>query len=256
VSDEGLTIMTTDYRTKIRSQIAPMHPTPTYLTEWAGRQTSEQIYENLAVYASNIMKLYGVLPHEIPDCIQAGFIALLEQLAREPYFLACMTRRQAVYFILARCKISTLRYREQQYDSFEELVSDDRHDTADEHAITGWEFHREERWAAWATDVDLRLDVERVMTKLAEKYIDSPKHLIALYQVTTSVKRCDAAQLAGVTHWNWLKTYVEPVLKDVRYEFAQVFLEHHCYEPLDFNPAKRPMQHIQKRPTWQAVAYA
>ena len=25
-------------------QIAPMHPTPTYLTEWAGRQTSEQIY--------------------------------------------------------------------------------------------------------------------------------------------------------------------------------------------------------------------
>jgi hypothetical protein len=94
------------------------------------------------------------------------------------------------------------------------------------------------------------------MGKLAEKYMDSPKHLIALYQVTTTVKRCDAAQLAGVTHWNWLKTYVEPVLKDVRYEFAQVFLEHHCYEPLDFNPAKRPMQHIQKRPTWQAAAYA
>jgi len=164
--------------------------------------------------------------------------------------------RPAVYFILARCKISTLRYREQQYDSFEELVSDDRHDTADEHAITGWEYNREERWAAWATDIDLRLDVEQVMGKLAAKYIDSPKHLIALYQVTTSVKRCDAAQLAGVTHWNWLKTYVEPVLRDVRYEFAQVFLEHHCYEPLDFNPAKRPMQHIQKRPAWQSLAYA
>jgi len=33
-------------------------------------------------------------------------------------------------------------------------------------------------------------------------------------------------------------------------------MEYHCYEPLDFNPAKRPMQHIQKRPAWQATAYA
>lgn len=224
----------TDFRNTIRRQIAPLHPKPTYLTEWAGRQTRAQIYENLAPYASNIMKLYGVLPHQIPDCIQNGFVALLEQLMVEPYFLACKTRRQAVYFILARCKISSIRHRENQCDSFEALVTDDRHDTADEHAITGWEFHRDERWAAWATDVDLRLDIERVMGKLAEKYMHSAKHLIALYQVTTSVMQRDAAQLAGVSHWNWLKNYVRPVLADVRHEFAQVFIENHGYPPVEW----------------------
>ena len=37
----------TDFCSLIRSQLAPMHPAPTYLNEWAGRQTKEQIYENL-----------------------------------------------------------------------------------------------------------------------------------------------------------------------------------------------------------------
>jgi hypothetical protein len=67
------------------------------------------------------------------------------------------------------------------------------------------------------------------MRKLAEKYADSFKHLVALYAVTTQVTRKEAAALAGVTPWNWHKTYEEPMLQELRYEFAQVFLERHSY---------------------------
>lgn len=43
------------------------------------------------------------------------------------------------------------------------------------------------------------------MRKLAEKSADSFKHLVALY---------------AVPPWNWHKTYEEPMLQEVRYEFA------------------------------------
>jgi hypothetical protein len=76
------------------------------------------------------------------------------------------------------------------------------------------------------------------MRKLAEKYADSFKHLVALYAVTTQVTRKDAAALAGVTPWNWHKTYAEPMLQEVRYEFAQVFLERHSYTLPEQRPAE------------------
>ena len=58
---------------------------------------------------------------------------------------------------------------------------------------------RDERWAAWATDVDIRIDIERIMEKLADKYADSFKHLVALYDVTTQVSRMDARGFRDLT---------------------------------------------------------
>jgi hypothetical protein len=52
-------------------------------------------------------------------------------------------------------------------------------------------------------------------------------------------KRKDAAALAGVTPWNWHKTYEEPLLQEVRYEFAQVFLERHSYTLPEQKPAEK-----------------
>lgn len=74
----------------------------------------------------------------------------------------------------------------------------------DEHTITGFSapsgwWNSVEQWATWATDIDIRIDVEQIMRKLAEKYVDSFKHLVALYAVTTQVTRKDAEALAGVT---------------------------------------------------------
>ena len=152
------------------SQIKPYPRTAVYPTSWAGGMTFQQIYDDLAHYASNVMKHFGILPHEIPDCLQIGFMVLWETLSAQRDFLAQKTRRQAVFFVLARCKISSMRCGENRYDSLDALISDDWHNTSDEHAITGLEADRDERWAAWATDVDIRIDVEQNMRKLAAKY--------------------------------------------------------------------------------------
>jgi hypothetical protein len=233
--------MYTAVRSIIRSQIRPYTQAQTYPTGWTGRQTSAQLYDDLIEYASNIMKRNGLEPHERPDCLQIGFTALLETLKVQHEFLADKTRQQAVFFILARCKSSSLRAHDRRHESLEAYVSTDWRSSTDEHVITGYEHDRDERWAAWATDVDTRIDIERIMQRLAAKYIDSFRHLIALYYVTTQISRKDAAALAGLTPWNWMQNYVEPVLLDVQYEFAQVFREQHNYPRPEFKTlADRP----------------
>jgi DNA-directed RNA polymerase specialized sigma24 family protein len=200
-----------------------------YSTGWAGELTFEQLHDELALYASNVMRRNGFRPHEIPDGLQNGFMALWQTLSAQPDFLTEKTRRQAVFFILARSKVSTMRYQEDKYDRLEDLISDDWHNTADEHIIDGMQHQRGERWAGRATVIDMRIDIERVMHKLATKYDDSLRHLAALYYITTQVSRQDAAGIAGMTTANWYQTYVLPLLAEVRYEFAQAFLETHDY---------------------------
>ncbi len=160
-------------------------------------------------------------------------MALWETLTQQRDFLTEKTRRQAVFFILARSKISTMQYQAGMYVSFEALISDHWHKTADEQ-IDGMQHRRGERWAGWATEIDMRIDIERIMHKLATKYSDSLRHLAALYYITMQVSRKDAASIAGMTPWNWYNSVVLPVLVEVRYEFAQVFIEQHDY------PAPQP----------------
>ncbi len=204
--------MTSDVRSHIRGQIRPFPRIATYPTSWAGALTFEQIYDDLARYVTNVMKGKGIhRTNYLPDCIQHGFMALWLELVENRDFLAHKTRQQAVFFILARCKISTLRYYDDKYDSLEELMSYDWRSNWDEHTITGFSapsawWNSVEQWATWAAEIDIRIDVEQIMRKLAEKYADSFKHLVALYAVTTQVTRQDAAALAGVTPWNWHKT--------------------------------------------------
>ena len=218
--------MTSDFR----NQIKPFPHVAVYPTSWADAMTFDQIYDDLAHYASNVMKRYGFLPHEIPDCLQIGFMALWETLSAQCDFLAKKTRRQAVFFILARCKISTMRYQSEMYDSLDELVSRDWNRSADEQ-IDGMQHQRGERWAGWATEVDIRVDIERIMHKLAAKYEHSLKHLVALYYLTTQVGKEDAAHIVTSDVWRWYQKYGVPVEKDVQFEFAEVFLEKHSYTP-------------------------
>jgi len=228
--------MISDFRSKIK----PFPTVAVYPTSWAGDQTFEQIHDDLAHYTSNVMKRYGFLPYEIPDCLQIGFMVLWETLSAQRDFLAQKTRRQAVFFILARCKISTMRYQEDRYDSLDAMISNNWRNTADEHTIDGMQHRQGERWAGWATEIDMRIDIERIMHKLADKYADSIKHLAALYHVTTQVSRNDAAMIAGTTPYRWHKAYVIPMIQEVQYEFAHVFMEHHGYTmPEVEEPAKR-----------------
>jgi hypothetical protein len=125
-------------RHNIRTQIRPYPKVATYPTSWAGPQTFRQIYDNLAHYASNVMKSYGIhRTNHLPDCLQNGFMALWVQLTQDNDFLARKSRQQTVYFVLARCKISSFRRYDDNYDSLEELVSLDWRANWDEHTITG-----------------------------------------------------------------------------------------------------------------------
>ena len=212
-------------------KIKPYPRVAVYPTSWAGEMTFQQIYDDLAHYASNVMKNFGIMPYELPDCLQIGFMALWETLVQQRDFLAEKTRKQTVFFVLARCKISSMRCGEYRYDSLDALISSDWHNTAEEHIIDGLQHLHGERWAGWATEIDMRVDIERVMCKLAEKYADSLKHLVALYYLTTQVGKEDAAHIVTSDVWRWYRKYGIPVQKDVQYEFAEVFLERHSYEP-------------------------
>ncbi len=126
-----------DVRSKIRSQIEPFPRVATYPTSWAGALTFQQLYDDLAHYVTNVMKGKGIhRTNYLTDCIQHGFMALWLELVENNNFLNDKTRQQAVFFIMARCKISTLRYYDDKFDSLEELMSYDWRNTWDEHTIT------------------------------------------------------------------------------------------------------------------------
>jgi len=226
-------------RHKIRTQIRPFPKVATYPTSWAGPQTFRQIYDDLAHYASNVMKSYGIhRTSHLPDCLQNGFMALWVQLTQDNDFLARKSRQQTVYFVLARCKISSFRRYDDNYDSLEEIVSLDWRANWDEHTITGlstpkaW-YRSTERWATWATKTDIRIDVERIMTRLADKYADSLGHLAALYYLTTQVTRIDAATISGVSVHSFARTFIKPVRRELLLEFGNAFLEQHNYAVCD-----------------------
>lgn len=197
-------------------QIKPFPRVAMYPTSWAQPMTFEQLHDDLTHYASNVMKSYGILPHQLPDCLQNGFMALWETLSAQRDFLAQKTRRQAVFFILARSKISTMQYQAGMYDSLDALVTHDWNRTADEQ-IDGMQHRNGERWAGWATEIDMRIDIERIMHKLANKYMSSTKHLVALYYHTTQVGK-EAAAIAGKGGtkkcW-WLTSVVKPMRSEL-----------------------------------------
>ena len=222
-------------REKIRAEIKPMPRVPSYPTSWNSDMTFQQIYDDLVHYVTNIMKSKGIhRTNHLPDCLQYGFMALWLELVEDNEFLKTKTRQQAVFFVLARCKISSLRYKDNKYDSLEEMLSYDRRQTWDEITITGFTspsgwWKSIEKWAPWATALDIRIDVERIINKLAEKYADSLEHLVALYAVTTQVTCRDAAAIAGIPATTWQRNYIQPMIQEVQFEFAEVFLDEHKY---------------------------
>lgn len=114
--------MYSTYRSIIRGQVRPYGCIQNYPTGWAGEQTCPQLYDDLADYASNVMKRNGLQQNERPECLQTSFAALLETL-RQYGFLAGKTRQQAVFFVLAPCRSSSLCAYNRPYECLEALGS-------------------------------------------------------------------------------------------------------------------------------------
>jgi hypothetical protein len=218
------------------SMIRPFPTTAAYATSWSLPLTFEQLYDDLAHYATCVMTGYGILPHQLPDCIQIGMMALWEQLCIDRTFLQTKTRRQAVFFIMARCKISTLRYHENQCERLEPLVEADWHGNGEEFAILGLEANRDERWAAWATHTD----IESILGQFAAKYEHSLPHLVSLYALTTDVTCRDAASILGLSRpFRSIRTVVEPLRIELQLAFAEM-LEQHVVEHMKQAVAPSP----------------
>lgn len=56
-----------------------------YPTSWAGDLTFEQLYADLAPYATNVMKRNGIQPHQLDECLPIGMIAQLPFSNHRPY---------------------------------------------------------------------------------------------------------------------------------------------------------------------------
>lgn len=72
-----------------------------------------------------------------------------------------------------------------------------------------------ERWVAWVTRVDQRIDFTLLMNALAQQYDGDPLKLLALYSLTTSVKMKDVLPIAKV-HKNQLIEARNEVKNDMR----------------------------------------
>lgn len=205
----------------IRSKIRPFRHFATYDTGWAKDQTFDDIYAVLAPYAGKLLRKYGAYTNEIPDGLQRGFMRFWEDLVANPDMLASMTKHNAVSIVINRACVGTERRRQAKYDRLEKFSSD----TLDyeDYMLSGLENDRTERFAAWATATDYRIDIERIMTRLALKYQNMPRFLFALYAVTTSVTIADAASMLGMERDHFGETCVAPIREEVMREFAAIY---------------------------------
>jgi len=206
--------MTTEqtHRDRIRAQIRPFPCIATYPTSWGGDLTFEQIRDSLTPNINRLMRYYRYVEVDIPDMIAHGFMRLWEQLVEQSNFLTTVDQGGAIKWVMYRSGISHYRkfYRREMY--LEELAT--RSGDPDEFIIDGYEGRFYTSYSDYSRYVDLRIDLERAIQQMANKYMDSLAHLAALYYITTSVGPDDAAELAGrggtKKSW-WLTSIVKPM---------------------------------------------
>lgn len=203
-------------RAKIRSQTRPFPREAHYPTGWNGSMTFEEIRDALTPTINRLMRYYRYVDVDIPDMIAHGFMRLWEELSKQPDLLAKMDQGGATKWVMYRSGSSHYKkfYRREMY--LEDLAT--RSGDPDDFIIDGYDHSHIIDHAQYAEAVDIRLDIEQTMRHMAEKYMDSRKHLAALYYITTSVAPDDAAELAGCGGtkkcW-WLTSVVKPMREEL-----------------------------------------
>lgn len=207
---------TDDIRSKIRSKVTPYPRKAHYPTSWNGSRTFEEIRDELTPSINRLMRYYRYVEVDIPDMIAHGFMRLWEELSENPDLLTTMDQGGAIKRVLYRSGAAHYRkfYRREMY--LEDLAA--RSGDPDEFMIEGYEGGRYVGHSRFSEAVDTRIDIEKAMHTMAEKYMHSLPHLAALYYITTDVKPDDAAELAGrggtKKCW-WLTSIVKPMREEL-----------------------------------------
>lgn len=213
-----MTLATTSHQESIRRAIRPFQHEVRYITGWSDPLTFHEIYDALIPNINRLMRYYRNIEADIPDMIAHGFMRLWEDLAENPDLLANIDHGGAIKYVMNRRASSVYRkwYRREMY--YEEMAT--RSGDPDEFLIDGLGrgYHTGMRHSGFSKVIDKRIDIERAMEELANKYMDEPAHLAALYYVTTDVSLEDAAQLAGRSGskkaW-WLTSIVKPMREEI-----------------------------------------
>lgn len=205
-----------DIRERIRAHIKPFPRERRYLTAWNGEMCFEDIRASLTPNINRLMRYYRYVEVDIPDMIAHSFMRLWEELTQQPDLLADKDHGGAVKWVMYRSGISHYRkfYRREMYR--EDLAT--QSGNPDEFMIDGYGKRVQYGHSHFAEAIDIRIDIERAVTQLAEKYQDNLAHLAALYYITTSVKPDDAAAIAGRAgskkSW-WLTSVVKPLREEL-----------------------------------------
>lgn len=205
-----------DVRSSIRAKIRPFPRVATYPTGWAGRRTFEQIYDDLIPSFNRLLRYYRNHELDIPDLIAHAFMRLWMDISENTSMLATVDKGGALKLLLNRTNPQLYRkfYRREMY--LEDIAT--RSGDPDDFIIDGYDHSHVIGYATYAEAIDLRIDIEKVITEMAEKDMDSLPHLAALYYITTEVGPDDAAAIAGRSGtkkcW-WLTSVVKPMREEL-----------------------------------------
>jgi len=200
----------------IKDQIRPFPRVATYATGWGGQRTFEQIYDDLTPNFNRLLRYYRNRELDIPDLIAHAFMRLWMDISADTSMLAAVDKGGALKLLLNRTNPQLYRkfYRREMY--LEDIAT--RSGDPDDFIIDGFDHSHIIGHATYAEAIELRVDIEKVITEMAEKYMDSLPHLAALYYITTEVGPDDAAVIAGRSGtkkcW-WLTSIVKPMREEL-----------------------------------------
>jgi len=185
-----------------------------------------RLWHDCSPLAATILRRRHIDYVDIADALQRGFMVFYEQLSADPNMLVGQSKYAVADPVCNNCH-QNYWARHRRHFSFDALDNGNT-DHPDEWLVTGLEAHRSEKWAAWATATDTRMDIEQAMGELVERYeqVEEPhgsRLLVALYYMTTQVTLKDAATVAGINYHYLLDRYVCQVRKHVKEAFGEFY---------------------------------
>jgi len=215
----------TTLNSKIRESIQPFRHERVFQTGWSGKLSFAEIHADLTPNMNRLLRYYRRPAAYIPDILQEGFMRLWSDLCQEPDMLAKANKGDALRMVLDRTRTPYFARRAVTREVYlDDLAT--RSGDPDEFVIEGYEGRFYKDHSEFSRAIDIRIDFANVMQQMAEKYMDSHAHLIALYYITTDVSPDDAAELAGrggtKKSW-WLTSIVKPMREELA-ELLGVFV--------------------------------
>jgi len=204
-----------DVCSSIRAKIRPFPRVATYPTGWAGQRTFDQIYEDLIPSFNRLLRYYRNHELDIPDLIAHAFMRLWMDISADTSMLATVDKGGALKLLLNRTNPQLYRkfYRREMY--LEDIAT--RSGDPDDFIIDGFDHSHIIGHATYAEAIELRVDIEKVITEMAEKYMDSLPHLagveapllrlVARYEAEGNLRMAATVQSMGA--YESCKTLVE-----------------------------------------------